>query len=364
MIIVRGKGVSETEQEAQEGGGGGITRRDFIIGGLASGLLLLLPDTAYGRQSQKGPPEETSKWLFLDEASYEAKKRQLERPVDLKSKNMVQIGPELDMPEYISLYSVVRHGVEGEMSRRGLSPRNYGVWVAYRSYGFADAPSVSQSVADYAGSAVDFMHSKIRGLDPKCAGITWVPLRPGEDYSRDFNGKGFVGMGQYTHARGGFMNKSDRKITEIARANSLDMSAQFRLFDYDSDKDGEIDWYIFLSTNYTSLMSPFSEVLHMAVYKRALKYQSEAGPGAEALASEAFAEASAEVLGGMMVDRFGIPGGHKVIARAGAERKKSPKYKLIGQAVPWIERYGPQAAYDLYMDSPGKFVKTIQSYPR
>ena len=63
-----------------------------------------------------------------------------------------------------------------------------------------------------------------------------------------------------------------------------------------------------------------------------------------------------------MVKRLKIPDGEKIVNDSLKSLLKivRKKYLYVGPAVNWIKKHGMDAAVDLYMDKPQKFLEAIK----
>lgn len=79
------------------------------------------------------------------------------------------------------------------------------------------------------------------------------------------------------------------------------------------------------------------------------------------MAGEAISEAISYKLGLKISKELGIPNGKNLVESSMVGIDHFPQYKYVPRAVKWVEKNGIQSAFDLYMESPKKFMDKIRA---
>lgn len=335
-----------------------ITRRDFIKL-LAFGVISYVL-AGCGRDAVPAlePPmtikptlEEIIDWSFLE--------REIDlspKPPDDVKKIAVPLGPEFFVPVgSIEYDEIIKYAIP-RLKNGGLNPSDFSHYLIYSQfYGIPEQNHIAKNLVRYCRLAEDFLYQNLKGLDKHS--IDWTVLSPDDNYTEGFNQKGFVGMFLY-------------RIDRIKAVNAENNERNFEFSGVIGKEGSKIDiyfvnnqsidtFYLFIGSGPTAITTPFAEILPLSVFKKSLEYEKEVGSLLAQQAGEAITESLAIVLGIKMSEEYLIPKGVELVER---EAKRSDdKYRYVPLARKWIEQNGMQRAFDLYMESPAKFMRAIRA---
>ncbi|MFC1691329.1 hypothetical protein ACFL0W_04045 [Nanoarchaeota archaeon] len=343
------------------------TRREFLRHAagwgvsIATGLALSgdSDNTSQIIQPTQQPTEHSNQWAFLEDRPI----IDVPLPVKLIETSYIPLGQQYEtsfenLPNQ-TLVSSIKRDIKLEARTRGFSPRNSIGFVYRQIFGIPDDLEHASSLMAHCKKAEEVLYESFPDLEK--LNIKWTILKKGDNYETDFNGRGFLGYGYFdvvTYGIKSLMN--DEKIErKMARMNQGGLH-----LNQDIANTPEKEYLMFISASPGAVFSPFSELIPALFSKVERKYEQETSNASTYLAAEAFSEAVAHVLGLKLCDELKIPGGKDILAKhlsMLASLDHGP-YRLVPQALNWVQTNGVQAAYKLYRESPGKFMEAIGEY--
>jgi len=277
-------------------------------------------------------------------------------------KNCVALGPERAMVEGSGLAKEfvgrVRPALEPELAKAGMDPN--GEYIAFatgQSYGEPDSPDIAEKMLDYSKKAVDYTYSRIKGLEK--FSINWTILKQGQDFGKRFDGKAYIGQKWYLVKRAHFTSKKDpsKKLTLI------DLNSCFGgLMDFAHTGGMELLWwYSFLGATTDGVKAPFSEFLGRCTIRKMLKEYSPSGHDSALKANETLHDSLSEILAREFVKTIGFDSAIPLLDTNLKAAQAKPLYSDVPKGIRWAQKNSVQAAYDLYMESPKRFMDAIKS---
>jgi len=227
-------------------------------------------------------------------------------------------------------------------------------------YALPDKPQISKYLIEHCKQCETYLDKNISNLNiPK---IDWTVIRKGDDYSGSdisvFNKKSFIGRSLFYLKAADFYNTENPEQTiTIEKPFHSDGS----LLQTKINPKGELDyWYMLITSGKASLCAAVSETLPLVTYPTVFRYAQEAGKEAALMADETLVEGIRHVIAEQMIKDFKIPNGNKILeATIENMLQSSSMYKSVPQSIDWIKKNSVKDAFDLYMEDPGKFIKSI-----
>ncbi len=239
--------------------------------------------------------------------------------------------------------------------------------LSYHVHALPASQEHRSSIAEYCQKAEAHMHESIDGLE--CDRVEWIPIKPGDDYSEDYDGKAFVGETSFlSYALHVTNEKTGEKIELDYKLTRTDGN-QVRSF-FDTNEDGSVSnekTFIFIGRGFGTLSGPVSELIPYCTSDVENEYLAEVGSLQSAQVAEAFSEGVSYVLTNELVDELEIPDGHEHVDKltgnmnADFDGIQGKVYDLVPRGIEWVQEHGVQAAHDLYtQEGPAAFLEAIQ----
>ena len=339
-------------------------RRNMIklVGGLGALLALGIPTSIVFLN--KG---DEKKWVFLDTRSH-PNYRHLQASDQWEEivRQYVPLGPEKKIhpnsPKFQEIKAQTTSLIINKIQEYGWDPRgSYHPEVLQQDFGVPEQAVFSDSAIEYIEIANQFMHDQIRGLIK--FEIDWTPIVLGDNFSDNSNGKGFVGRGSYSVQKVIVISSSHPNERIVIGSTVFDHGGYGSLSM--AHNENNPDFSLFISVNETAINTAFSEVFPLTTHPVTMAYANRRGIESyrlAKLADEALAEGISYHLGLQIVDQLGIPNGKPLVEKFREGLTKRPEYyAFVPNSISWIGKNGIQQAFDLYMESPEKYMKAIAS---
>ena len=245
-----------------------------------------------------------------------------------------------------------------EMRKRGFGPETpHEVILTEQYFGMPGSEQRIGHLIEYSKIADTFLRSRVRGLLHK--NIEWVMLKKGQDFSRGFNNAGFAGIDHCDIRRAKVINKESPEKSfqfyEIFRK-----PGGFHHVSMDKNSNPELS-FIFIGCGESALVAPFEEIMPISTTNAKLfQYAKTAGMEKAVQVNEAVSESISYILGMEIVSKIGIPNGENFVKSTFNDLEKTARYAYVNNAIIWMKKNGIQNGYDLYMDSPAKFMMEIE----
>lgn len=248
--------------------------------------------------------------------------------------------------------------IQQMMKERGLSPDiGYEVRPIEKMFGVPASQEVSAHYLDYCKKAKDFLYSNLNGL--KELGIRWARLKDNDNFRDDFNHRAFIGDTRYMlyKVKVFALDDRDKDIFHLGRFRKEDGSTVSSRF---TEGTNDLEhWFIFFGVGNTAVNAPISELIHTLLLERGHEHSFEAGYMRQHQAGENIAEGISYILSKRIAKELGIPNGVEIIEKT-YKGLDNVVYKSLPAAIRWIEKNGVQNAYDLYIESPERFMQVVE----
>lgn len=342
-----------------------IDRRGFIKLAALTGIAAMVPTTFYILERSSNDVDDY--WSFIKEPRKHNGNKNVPHFESIVRK-YAPLGKEMPIAdgtaEFENIKKTITPVLQEELQTMHPDGANYGLSAASQNYGIPTDPSIAASLVDYCQTAERFLHDSLSGLDD--FSIDWLALKEGERRTNQFNQKAVIGRGSYEVVTVTATNKEnpDQKLVK-GRVSYIDGS--YNRGSYDFDTRTHKWWVIFIGTGPAAINAPFSELIPLTTTKKRQEYAREAGMDIAIQADEALAEGISYTLSMMISDELQIPQGIQTIQDADRNIIESYKdkayspYKYVDHSKRWIKKNGIQRAFDLYMESPQKFMDQIKN---
>ena len=246
-----------------------------------------------------------------------------------------------------------------EIESRGFDPKGkYEVILTQQDYGVPESSESGESMLAYCKRAVGYLYQQVRGLERHP--LNWVLLKAGDNFDKDFNQNTYVGRSYYEVVRAHIKNAANEDQSFVITAADHRDGGKIKL-KFDNGLKIE-KWYVFMGTGLGALQTPFSEVIPLTTTSKTMEYKGKLGYEEALRADEAIAEASAYLLSLRLVKEMEVPNGEQSIQEAMKMLSEKELYKHVGKAIEWMKKNSVQAGFELYMESPEKFLRQIGAH--
>jgi hypothetical protein len=241
---------------------------------------------------------------------------------------------------------------------------HYDVAFTYQHYGVDDDSVYADQLLHYCQNVHDFTYSELRNLFD--ADVSWRRLNENEA-QRNEQPNGFVGIvGRYTYyvMRAVVLHgPKDVELPYLVRAWPVERAIHY----IEADKTSEPDrGTIYVIPGATSLVSPFSELLHLTFHGPSERYAlqlSQSEPALEArqeakLSGETITEATAIVLASTYMEKLNHS--EKLSAIRFMTNSLASDLPLLPKAISYIKQNTLQSVVDQYREDPSGFMKTLR----
>jgi hypothetical protein len=313
-----------------------LTRRKFLEDIAVLGMGALIPPTLAIR----------NRFDFLRDSE----DLPMRVPNEIRN-NCVQIGPVYDIDlDCDDLRKKMMPIISEEAKKDGIIEFSFEVNKSL--FGVATSSRLAGEVQDYARSAHEFLNSSIRGIEPLT--FAWELLKGFEDFSRTYQNKAIIGKGFYAIYSFAVTDGKQHSLYDfvIPRRDSH--------FSYDALNHGSLP-HIILSAGPSALCTSFTGLLGLTTYKNFRKYGSVRGLCEAAKADDVFTMPASQMMAEKHVQELCVPDGLTYVRKYWTGLEEHPLYNQFTQSMQWIKRHGLQNSFDLYMESPAKYLAAIAS---
>jgi hypothetical protein len=293
------------------------------------------------------------------------------------------LGPEMDAPDVERYYrplheekllplsstdektrETVTQILKLQFHNEGLQwLEGYQVGFTYQHYGVPDNREQTDPLLAYCQDASEFAHTKL--LDMFTAQVNWQPLTHDDAVIGSSAFRGFVGRYTYYVMRAVVLNgESNSDLPYLVQARPVERAIHYIVSsETAAPKRGTL--YIIPGT--TSLVAPFSELLHLTFHEPSQRYAAELAEELSddlaqeraRIAGETVNEAAAIVLATEFLQKMGH--GRRLSTVKAMADNLSDSYGYLPKAIEFMRRNSVQNAVDMYVDSPAKFMASIDN---
>ncbi|MDH5547866.1 MAG: hypothetical protein OEZ43_19990 [Gammaproteobacteria bacterium] len=265
-------------------------------------------------------------------------------------------------PEYQNALRVLQ---EEFMNSGQAWHEEYRLSWSYQHYGVPDKSSVVQPLIEYCQSVQTYLNHTIRDIDE--LNMRWARLDINMDFDDVDGDYALVGKHTYFVLR---VNAVDAK-GHLLEPHLINAQAVNRAIHYVNSSVGDIfnpdQRLIYVIRGETSLISPFSELLHMITHTPAMKYAGELKEKLDSAQAKSIArfsgetvtEAAAVILARHFLHERGIDERDEELSRhANSLSRQLPEFQ---HSLDYMKKNGVQNALDEFSDNPKRFMKTLSS---
>ncbi|MBW2966374.1 hypothetical protein KY342_04690 [Candidatus Woesearchaeota archaeon] len=335
-----------------------LSKRNFIkIAGLTT-LAAAIPTSIYvGSRLLRD-----DRWDFLARNDWHP----ITLDLEIVKERYIPVGPEIEIENKSTIEKIKKEVtpiLNQEIKIRGFDQSaGYDVKVYSQIFSVPDKHEFREPVMNYCKTAIEYLynHPKLSGL--KKPSLDSLVINQGTNYEKHFQGRFFIGNSYYDMQKLKVVNKFNPEQAFEYEKPIPEHSCGSRFVVVERDENGSLkSWFIYVSAvkPHVLLFSPFSEVIPLTIDQATVRYEKQAGTKKALQAGETISESLSHVLALELSDILGIPNGKKIARESINKIKNYEKYKYVPNAIRWIRRHSMQAALDLYIEDPGKFMKAI-----
>jgi len=340
----------------------GISRRHFLSYLAAPAVLAMVSPAGMTAVSRKAPSSLASRLAFVDQDG---------------------LGPRVDAPTvqnyFVPLHDeqqlttqiyepaeieYIKSVLKEEFERSGIYwDETYKLRFAYQHFGVPD-DNIEQStmLLEYCRNAQDYMYSRLDGLFSTQATWQMVPRNRAQLLE---NNSGFhANIGRYTYyvLRAYVEGPLLDDLPSLVNAQPLNRAIHYIVGGEDSlPKRASL----YVIPGQTSIVSPFSELLHLTFHAPSQTYAEELCkklPHEEAHqhainAGETINEATAIVMAREFIEKYGATERMETINVMADSLNQ--RFRNLNGAISYINRNGLQKSVDVYLENPGSFMQQI-----
>lgn len=272
---------------------------------------------------------------------------------DYARKNFVPVGPAYELHKNSHDFNEV-----AEIFRKKMLEKKHegysDIEITEQWYVVPEIPEIAHNLVKYCRKSENFLHSKLNGLDK--IKFDWTAVRKGENNKKDLNREGFIGNALYL-----VRDMKAYKNELIITGNHVKPIEGGRGRGNYNEAIKERNWYfMFIGAGTSAIQSPMSEMIHATISRKTQENLHKLGHKTARYVEEALAEGISHDLSLEISRELNIPNGEKLMMELYDFHLTRPQYKYLAQSIRWIEKYGIQNAFNLYMDSPLKFFEAIK----
>ncbi|MGD8570435.1 MAG: hypothetical protein PVJ39_20265 [Gammaproteobacteria bacterium] len=244
----------------------------------------------------------------------------------------------------------------------------YQLSFSYQHFGVPDNSDQSELLLAYCRRVHDYVYSNLKGLFD--ANMAWHVLTSGSGEAMSADNQFSAHVGRYTYYMTRvFVDKPGMNdLPSLINAQPMERAIHYIVGGGEGGLPTHAHLYIIPGK--TSLVSPFSEILHLTFHAPSEHYATELEntvPPDKARqyaidAGETVNEATAIVLAREYIRKYGDDKRITTINDMAYSLKH--RFADLNNAISFIEQNGPQKSLDLYLENPGRFMGQIASrYP-
>ena len=338
------------------------SRRRFLQTlGAGAALYSLMPSCLFADTLQDKKPSFT-KLAFVDQNGYGP---QLDAPYVEEMfiplhKEMALPAMDVSSAEYQNALAVLKS--EFKAMNEDWSDDFHLAW-SYQHYGAPDTSNNCRHLLHYCQSVQSYLYQSIQGLEG--LNMSWRALDESMDVESEKGNYALAGKYTYFVLRVSAVD-SDGIVQEPYLVNAQPVN---RAIHYINASDGDIQnpdqRLIYVISGATSLVSPFSELIHMSTHNPAMRYASELKREYEKQKAKSLARSSGETVTEsaavlIALDYLHELGNDKrasqIVRHAQSLSNQLPEFS---HSISYMQKYGVQTALKVYSESPHDYMKAI-----
>lgn len=246
-------------------------------------------------------------------------------------------------------------GISRELAEKGMLPSTK-ISLKTQFFGLPDKLDFMEPMKKYCEQAAQYLFSNLRGIINY--NIEWTIIKAGDNFLKSCDKKGFIGNSYGYFARVFAENPHDKDNPISREAFSAFNGSTAYAHEWEPNSTIPPFKLVFIGVGSGALNAPFSELIGLSTTDR-MNQKTGLSVLEDIQANEAMHEAVADSLMRGLLKELGVSNQANLISKASA-LMNSPRYFYVPNAGRFVQRNGIQAAYDLYMESPRKFLDAIK----
>ncbi len=294
------------------------------------------------------------------------------------------LGPDMDAPDVERLYCplheekllpestvdqkirrAVKEVLKSEFQNANLDwHENYEVGFTYQHYGVPDDNDQTDPLLKYCNDADEFSRTRLKDIFD--AEVTWDRLTHDQSIVGLPAFHGFVGRYTYYVTRAVVLGEGSTDLPYLVQSWPVERAIHFIVTGNSEvaiPKRGTL--YVIPGT--TSLVAPFSELLHLTFHEPSQRYAAELSGTLKhdqaqeqaRVVGETVNEAAAILLATEFIQKLGC--GERLPTINFMANDLSDTYGHLPKAIAFMKRTSVQSAVDIFLDSPAAFLAQINN---
>ncbi|MBW3002250.1 hypothetical protein KY338_03765 [Candidatus Woesearchaeota archaeon] len=221
-----------------------------------------------------------------------------------------------------------------------------------------DRPGRAKHFKKYLEIAANFLYTRLPNL-PK-TGIDFVVLKPGDDFTKNANCKGLVGLMNHKVYTVACEDKITGKYAEAELYHNDQGSFTHQNHDLRTNKYD--NWIVFGSAA-AVIQAPFSELIPYALLMQNTRLTEEREYQTISVMVEAISEGLSYLLSEQIVDMLNIPNGRNILKQdlESMLNNRPQIYSQVRNSINWLRQNGMQKGLDIYLKNPDRFMQKIKN---
>jgi len=233
---------------------------------------------------------------------------------------------------------------------------------SYQHYGVPDNKTNSEHIIKYCQTVHDYLYQEINGLED--VNFTWSSLSKDTNVLNRSGNYALAGKHTYFVLRVNALDK-EGNIQEPYLVNAQPVNRALHYINAHDDEEYLSQRLIYVIRGATSLVSPFSEMLHMSTHNPAMRYADELKQNYQYDIAKSLARSSGETVTEsaavlMALDYLYSLGkqsrANQIIHHAQSLESQLPEFS---HSIAYMQKYGVQNALNSYHESPARYMKAI-----
>ena len=260
---------------------------------------------------------------------------------------------------------MIKSVLKSEFEREGYAWDDaYELSYSYQHFGVPDDTSYGPQLLGYCERVFDFLYSRLDGLFNVDMSWQLLPMDSAQEPVKDNIFQGNVGRYTYYVMRVYVDHPELDGLPSLINAQPLERAIHYIV-------DGEFHLpkraTLYVIPGKTSLVAPFSELLHLTFHAPSQSYAQKLGktlPVSEAQqhaidAGETINEATAIVVAREYLEKYGAS--ERMATIDNMAYSLNTRFNHLEGAIAYINKNGLQRSMDTYMESPEKFMKLVSN---
>ncbi len=270
------------------------------------------------------------------------------------------VSAQLHSPEEMEF---IRSVLKSEFLQEGYDwDDNYEIRFSYQHFGVPDDLTQGAPLLDYCGQVYDFLYSRLNGLYDVNMAWRLLPADRYQSGEQQLAFQGYVGRYTYYVMRAYVDHPELDDLPSLVTAQPMERAIHYIVGGaFSLPKRATL----YVIPGRTSLVAPFSELLHLTFHAPSQNYAIELEktlPEGEAQqyaidAGETINEATSILLAKEFIRKYGAS--ERLAMIDAMANNLNHRFNYLHGAIAYIKRNGVQKSLDIYLENPRRFLEQL-----